>query len=190
MTPEHLAMCRRLFPAKTGRPRLLSQYDMWQILHRLRSAPELEPFHLYLVGSRVEAGHETADIDVILSPRPGSAFSDLRIERALWFCRAAGMQDADPVCWIDPAFRREGPSVRMVPLLPEAMLQTSRLLSPGIAALLRKGCITRYRRFGRFCIEYWRPAGETSFYKKLPAFSSVEQGRYLRPAIAVTSRLR
>src|SRR5271170_7810401 len=122
VTPEQLAMCRDLFPAERGTQRPLSDDDMWRTLHKLRSAPELRPFSLYLVGSRVEAGHETADIDLILSPSPGSPFSDLRIERALWRCRAFGLHQTRPVCLIDPAFRREGPSIRVAPVAPERIL--------------------------------------------------------------------
>jgi len=189
VTPEQLAMCRDLFPAERGTQRPLSDDDMWRTLHKLRSAPELRPFSLYLVGSRVEAGHETADIDLILSPSPGSPFSDLRIERALWRCRAFGLHQTRPVCLIDPAFRREGPSIRVAPVAPERILQTAKLFSPRIVALIRERRITRYRRFGRFCIEYWRPAGETGFYSKLPELPCEEECRYLRPAIPVTNEL-
>jgi len=189
VTPEQLAMCRNLFPVKTGAQRPLSDDDMWRALHKLRSAPELKPFSLYLVGSRVEAGHETADIDLILSPRPSSPFSDLRIERALWCCRAYGLHEATPVCLIDPAFRREGPTTKVAPLAPERILQTAKLFSPRIVALIRERRITCYRRFGRFCVEYWRPAGETGFYSKLAELPGGEGCRYLRPAIPVTNEL-
>jgi len=189
VTPEQITMHRDLFPAQSGALLPLSDDAMWRILHELRSAPELEPFGLYLVGSRLEPGQETADIDLILCPRPGLTFSDVRIERALWHCRAYGLCQAKPACLIDPAFRREGPSFGVVPLAPETILQTAKLFSPRIAALIRERRITRYRRFGRFSIEYWRVAGETGFYPKLPQLPFAKEHRCLRPAIVVTNEL-
>jgi hypothetical protein len=189
VSPEQLAMGRELFTVNRGAQQPLSDDDMWRSLHELRSAPELRPFRLYLVGSRVEAGHETSDVDLILSPRPGSSFSDLRIERALWHCRAYGLHQASPTCLIDPAFRREGPATQVAAFAPERILHTAKLFSPRIVALIRERRITRYRRFGRFCIEFWRPASESGFYSKLPELPGEEGCRYLRPAIPVTNEL-
>jgi hypothetical protein len=70
-------------------------------------------------------------------------------------------------------------------------LQTAKLFSPKLARLVREGRIQLYRRFGRFSIEYWRQAGETGFYSKLPRrrFEGV-LCPYLRPAIEITRELR
>jgi hypothetical protein len=189
-TPAELGMHRRLFSvrAKHGAP--VDDAAMWNTLRELRKAPELARFGLFLVGSRLDPGNEASDVDVILAPRPGSAFTDARIERALWHCREYGLYGANPACLIDPSFRRQGPSCRAVPLPPTAVLQTAKLFAPRVARLVSEGRIQHYRRFGRFSIEYWRQAGETDFYKKLPQqrFDG-SLCAYLRPAIEVTCDL-
>jgi len=65
-------------------------------------------------------------------------------------------------------------------------LQTAKLLSPRVHNLIRDGRIRRYRRFGRFSIEYWRPAGDAGFYSKLPHRDfDGSSSPYLRPAVEV-----
>lgn len=191
LTPIEHRMQRHLFGVNAKQVAPVSDAAMWYTLRELRDASELERFGLFLVGSRLESGNQVSDIDLILAPCPGSAFSDAWIERALWYCREYGLYRANPPCLIDPSFRREGPSVRVVPLLPGRVLQTAKLFSPKLARLFREGRIQHYRRFGRFSIEYWRQAGETGFYLKLPRrrFEDVSC-RYLRPAIEITRELR
>jgi hypothetical protein len=186
-TPAELGMQRRLFGIHASDVVPVTREAMWHTLRALRKAPELERFNLFLVGSRLEASDESLDIDVVLAPRRGCAFSDARIERALFYCREYGLRGADPSCVIDPSFRREGPSLRAAPLWPDQILQTAKLLSPKLAQLGREGRIADYRRFGRFSVEYRRRASETSFFEKLPQqrFDGAVC-RYLRPAIEVT----
>ena len=189
-TPVELGMHRRLFSVNAKHVGPVADAAMWDTLRELRNTPELERFRLFLVGSRLDPGNETSDIDLILAPCPGSAFTYAMIERALWRCREYGLYGANLPRLIDPGFRREGPSVRAVPLPPTAVLQTAKLFSPKLARLINEGRIQHYRRFGRFSIEYWRQAGETSFYQKLPRqrFEGAVCP-YLRPAIAVTREL-
>jgi len=185
-TPAELGMHRRLFGVHAKHVAPVDDAAMWHTLRELRNAPELARFGLFLVGSRLDPGSEASDIDVILAPRPGSAFSDAMIERALWHCREYGLYRAHPARLIDPGFRRQGPTRRTVPLPPTTILQTAKLFSPGVVRLIRDGRLQRYRRFGRCGIEYWRQAGETAFYPKLPQqrFDGV-QCPYLRPAVEV-----
>jgi hypothetical protein len=185
IAPDRFAMHRYLFATDRHDLPPLPDEAMWRILHELRRAPPLDAFELYLVGSRVESARETADVDLILGPRAGTPFSDLRIERALWLCRAYGLYQSTPACLIDPAFRQEGPGDKVEALAPERILHTTRLFSPKLASLVASGRIVRYRRCGRFSIEYWRAAGETSFYSKLPPLSLDPHHRYLRPAIHI-----
>jgi hypothetical protein len=190
LTPSERRMQRHLFGIRAKQIAPVPDAAMWCILRELRSAPELERFGLFLVGSRLDPGNSASDIDIILAPRPASAFTDARIESALWYCREYGLYRANPACLIDPSFRHQGPSFRAVPLLPGTVLQTAKLLSPKLARLVREGGIQHYRRVGRFTIVYWRQAGETSFYQKLPVrpFDGV-LCPYLRPAIEVTRDL-
>ncbi len=187
-TPSRLAMHRRLFSFNTKNFAAMTDAGAWDILRALRKAPELAPFRLFLVGSRLDPGNEKSDIDLVLAPRSGSPFSDYRIERALLHCREYGLFGTNPACLIDPGFRRQGPSLRAVPLAPTTVLQTAKLFSPKLARLVSAGTIQDYRRFGRFSIEYWRRAGESGFYQKLPRqrFNGV-LSPYLRPAIEVTA---
>jgi hypothetical protein len=186
ITPIELGMHHHLFGVNANHVAHLNDAAMWRTLRELRSAPELERFGLFLVGSRLDPGNETSDIDLVLSPRPGSAFTDRLIERALWHCRDYGLYGADLARLIDVSFRKEGPSFRAIPLPPDRVLQTAKLFSPKLASLVNEGRIQHYRRFGLFSIEYWRRASETSFYQKLPQQQfDGSLCSYLRPAIEV-----
>jgi hypothetical protein len=189
-TPIELSMHRRFFGVNARHVSPVSDAAMWHVLRELRNAPHLERFRLFLVGSRVDPGNETSDIDLVLAPSPGAGFTDVLIERALSHCRGYGLYGRTPASLIDPSFRRAGPSFRTVPLLPTTVLQTAKLLSPKVARLISQGCIQHYRRFGRFSIEYWREAGDASFYQKLPR-QRFDGSLYpfLRPAIEVTRDL-
>jgi hypothetical protein len=179
-------MHRRLFSFNRSHFAPMRDAAVWNALRTLRNTPELAPFRLFLVGSRLDPENETSDIDLILAPRSGSAFGDYRIERALLHCREYGLFKTSPSCLIDPGFRRQGPSVLVVPLAPTTVLQTAKLFSPKLVRLVSGGAIRDYRRFGRFSIEYSRQAGESDFYQKLPRqrFNGV-LCPYLRPAIEV-----
>jgi hypothetical protein len=184
-----VAMQRRLFGVDARRAGPVSDAVMWQVLRELRRASALNRFDLFLVGSRLEEGHDASDVDLVLSPRPGSAFSDPQVERALWHCREYGLHAARPACLIDISFRRSGPHFHAAPLPPGAVLQTVKLLSPSLARLVRDGKLPRHRRFGRYSIEYWRTAGEASYYGKLPEqLFGGAPSPYLRPALKVTAR--
>jgi hypothetical protein len=68
------------------------------------------------------------------------------------------------------------------------MLKSIKLFSPRIVQEVLAGRIRVYRRLGYFSIEYCRPAGDTSFYTKLPRRSFGGQRLpYLRPAIEVVT---
>ena len=183
-------MHRRLFSVNANRVGPVADAAMWHILRELRNSPKLERFRLFLVGSRLDPENEASDIDLILAPCAGSAFTYALIERALFHCREYGLYGGNLPSLIDPSFRHEGPSMRAVPLAPTAVLQTAKLFSPKLARLINEGRIQRYGRFGRFSIEYWRQASETSFYQKLPR-QRFEGSLcpYLRPAVEVTREL-
>jgi hypothetical protein len=187
LTPIQLRMHRRLFGFDKKMP--VSDSDMWRILTELRAASVLEPFRLWLVGSRLDHSSRKSDIDLVLSPRAGfSLWSDVAIERALWFCRNFGLNLANPCCAVDPCFRPEGPTRAIVPLRPHTVLQTCKLFSPKIVKLVRNGRITHYRRFGFFSIEYLRRAEDTDYYGKLPSCEfDGSRSSYLRPAVEIFS---
>jgi hypothetical protein len=184
-----LAMNRRLFGADFEHVAPVDDTAMWETLRELRKSVELAPFRLFLVGSRLDSGNEARDIDLLLAPCAGFAFTDARIEGALFHCRDYGLH-AKPPRLIDPCFRRTGPRHHVVPLSPTTILETAKLFSPRLRGLIGAGRITHFRRFGHFSIEYLRPACETGFYPKLPQ-RHFELGRvpYLRPAIEVTRNL-
>ena len=175
---------RRLFGLHEQDIAPVSDAQMWRILGELRAAPVLQPFRLWLVGSRVESGKASSDVDLVLSPRVGYALSDALIERALWYCRYFGLYAAKPACVLDPCFRAGGPTLAIGPLQPDTVIKTIKLFSPKLAKLIRDGQISEYRRIGRCGIEYIRRASDTEYYRKLPsrAFDGVPLP-YLRPAI-------
>ena len=179
-------MQRRLFGFDRKQIAPVSDADMWRILRELRAASVLEPFRLWLVGSRVDPGMESSDVDLVLAPRAGSLSSDVIIERALWYCRNFGLYVANPPCVLDPCFRHGGPTLASFPLRPDTFLQTLKLFSPKLAKLVLDGHIPKYRRLGRFSIEYLRRAGDTGYYGKLPirVFDG-SLSSYLRPAVEV-----
>jgi hypothetical protein len=187
LTPIALRMQRRLFGFDKKQLTPVSDADMWRILRELRAASVLEPFRLWLVGSRRDdRGNESSDVDLILSPRAVGSFSDAAIERALWYCRSFGLYTANPRCVLDPCFRPAGPGLEIVPLRPDTVVRTFKLFSPRLARLVSEGRILRYRRVGRFSIEYLRRAQDTNYYGKLP--TRVFDGSvspYLRPAVEV-----
>jgi hypothetical protein len=186
LTHVEIHMHRRLFGFDEKQLAPVSDADMWRILRELRAASLLKPFRLWLVGSRVDPGKDS-DVDLVLSPRPSFFLSDAIIERALWHCRNFGLYVANPRCVLDPCFRRGGPTLAVVPLQPHAVQQTCKLSSPKLANLVLNGSISRYRRFGRFSIEYLRIAEHTGYYGKLP--SRVFDGSlspYLRPAVEIS----
>lgn len=187
LSPDEVGMQRQLYAYDRRRAPALCDAAMGSTLGRLRAAPVLQSFRLWLVGSRLEPGKELSDIDLVLSPRGDCALSDGGIEEALWHCRHFGLYAADVPCLIDPCFRVAGPTLFRVPLQPDAVLQTSKLFSPKLARLVREGRIQQYRRFGRFSIEYMRKAEETEYYAKLPtgAFDG-SRASYLRPAVELT----
>ena len=152
-------------------------------LRRMRAHPDLASFRLWLVGSRVEPGRERSDIDVVLSPRPGVDPAEAAIDGALWRCREAGLNDSDPPCVVDPCFRWEGPSLSLVPLCPDAVLRSVKLISPRLVRLMVRGLLVDCRSVGRFSLAFARKAGETGFYARLPRRCfDADAEPYLRPA--------
>jgi hypothetical protein len=179
-------MHRLLFGIDKRQLTPLSDSDLWRILRGLRSHARFDPFRLWLVGSRVDPGHESSDVDLILSPRLRVPPGDAVIERALWHCRNFGLHLAKPTCVIDPCYRAQGPALARDPLRPDTIMQSIKLCSPKLARLINDKSIQQYRRLGRFSIEYLRPAQNTDFYGKLP--TGVFNGKnepYLRPAVEV-----
>ena len=190
MTPDLLHMQAHLFDCDTSQVAGVSDAALGKVLSRLRTATVLDPFRLWLVGSRLEPGREQADIDLVLSPHTAEEVSDEMVEGALWHCRDFGLHGirepgAKPGCLIDPCYRCGGPAVEKVALEPGTVLQTSKLFSPKLAKLTAEGRIEQYRRFGRFSIEYLRKAAETDYYAKLPRCSDTGAS-YLRPAVEIT----
>jgi len=189
LTPIEQDMHQRLFGSAARRIQPVSDAEMWCVLRELRTASELDPFRLWLIGSRAEPGNNTSDIDVLLSPRDDAPLSDSVIERGLWYCRHYGLYLAGRTCVLDPCFRAEGPTLEVTPLQHDKSLQTIRLFSPKALREVTAGRIRQYRRLGYFSIEYCRRAGDTGFYRKLPtqSFKSMESP-YLRPAIEIVSK--
>ena len=179
-------MQARLYDLGPRRRAPVADADMWRTLRRLRAHPELVLFRLWLVGSRIEVGHDTSDIDLVLSPRADVVPDDATVDTALWRGREAGLNDSDPPCVFDPCFRVEGPSLRLVPLRPDTILRMVKLLSPRIVRLVQSGRIADYRRVGRYSLAFTRFAGETDYYAKLPRrpFDG-DAEPYLRPAIEI-----
>lgn len=171
--------------ARGGIP--VSDTAVWQMLEALRKAEALVSFRIWLVGSRLEANEVESDVDLVLSPRMGTRPTDRQVERALWSCRHYGIEAMDPICIVDPCFRLAGPTLNVVNLPADAIVSTTKLLSPGCWRDVSEGRIRRYRLSGRFSVEFSRPAAETTYYAKLPVF--IRDGvisRYLRPAVEVT----
>jgi hypothetical protein len=186
LTPIVLRMHRRLFGFDKKQIAPVTDSDMWRILRELRSTSALGPFRLWLVGSRVDPGKETSDVDVVLSPRAGFSSSDVIVERALWCCRNFGLYVANPPCVLDPCFRPGGPTLAIVALRPHTVLQTFKLFSPKLAKLVLDGRVPQHRRFGRFSIEYLRRAEDTDYFGKLPSrLFGGSLSSYLRPAVEV-----
>jgi hypothetical protein len=185
-TPSLLRMQRQLFGPRARRIGSVSDAAMWRLLHALRAAPELEPFRIWLVGSRVQSGRAESDIDLVLSSRDGLPPCDEGVERALWHCRNRGLYASNPVCIVDPCFRPDGPRTTVAPLPPRSILKGVKLLSPRLLREALAGGLEGCRPVGRFSVEYSRRAGDTNYYRKLPIgpFSD-SQSPYLRPAIEV-----
>ncbi len=184
--PVDTHLQRRLFGFDRNRIPAVADSAVSRILRQLRTAPDLEPFHLWLVGSRLESGKESSDIDLVLSPRTGFSMTDLLVEQALCFCRSFGLFESNPACVIDPCYRLDGPTLAIAPLSPQTVLKTCKLYSPRLAKLAESGQFLHYRRFGKIGIEYLRRAGDTNFYAKLPRREfDASPLPYLRPAVEI-----
>ncbi len=187
VTPDVLGMQSRLFGPATRSSAPLSDAAVWGVLHRLRASPELAPFRIWLVGSRIEANRETSDVDLVLAPSGDAQLTDAVIDGALWYCRDYGISRCDPLCVTDAVFRRTGPKLDLAALEPGTLMGSIKLLSPLLLQEVLTGRIREYRRIGRFSIEYDRHAGDMTYYRKLPRrrFDGADLP-YLRPAIEVT----
>jgi hypothetical protein len=186
ITARGLGMQQRLFGPGVQGLAPVPDAALACVLRGLAAASELQSFRIWLVGSRLEPGRTGADIDVVLSPRPGTVPSDHLIERALWYCRDYGLYGATPACVIDPCFRVGGPTVALVPLRPHVRMTTVKLLSPRLADLVTRGRIRECRRVGDVGIEFVRRAEDTDYFGKLPR-GDFDGSRwpYLRPAIEI-----
>jgi hypothetical protein len=185
LTPEIRRMQEALYGPCSRAP--VPDSEVRRMLRALRGASALAGFRLWLVGSRLEPDRVDSDVDLVLSPCPGSRPDDLEIEQALWCCRLYGIDTTDPLCIVDPCFRRAGPTLEVVELPAGAIVRTTKLLSPRRWRDVAEGCILDYRLAGRFSIEYSRLAGDTNYYEKLPV--AIRDGvlvRYQRPAIEVS----
>lgn len=160
--------------------------DLGRVLRHVAGAAELRPFRIWLVGSRLEVGKSGSDVDVVLSPRPGTSPSEHLIEQALWYCREYGLYRAGTPCVIDPCFRSSGPTVALAPLRPHIKIVTTKLFSPRLAELVRRGRLREWRRVGESCIEFARWSEDTDYFPKLPRRNF--DGAcfpYLRPALEI-----
>jgi hypothetical protein len=180
-------MQERLFGPSAMSPRPVSDTAMMELLGALRQSPALLGFRLWLVGSRVEPGRHTSDIDLVLSGVAGTIPDYPRVEDALRHCREFGLYGTEVSCVIDPCFRVSGPTLAVTPLAPDAAVSTVKLLSPRLAALAVRGAFLRWRRVGEFSIEFLRRAADTDYYDKLPQQDWCGQRwRYLRPPVELT----
>ena len=186
LTPIEAGMHKRLFGAATKKVAPISDSEMWDFLRKLRTASEVEPFCIWLIGSRIQPGRNQSDIDLVLSPRAGLWPADELIERGLWYCRNYGLYVSRPACLVDPCFRAGGPAQHIEALVPGRVLKTTKLFSPKLMRAVSAGRIRDYRRLGYFSIEYCRKAEDTDYYIKLPTQSfDGSQLPYLRPAVEV-----
>jgi hypothetical protein len=181
-------MHRRHFGPLTRRAVAVSQESVHRALGDLRAAPQLQSFQLWLVGSRVHPGHDGSDVDLVLSPGIGFKKDEQLIADALWYCRDYGLYGAEEACVIDPCFRSAGPQRDRVPLPPDAVVRTIKLLSPGLTKLVMQRRIQQWRQCGDIGLEFVRRAADTSYYAKLPQgdFAGA-RCRYLRPAVEICS---
>jgi hypothetical protein len=186
LTARGLDMQQRLFGPDVQGLAPVSDAGLGRVLRDLRAAAELRSFRIWLVGSRLEPGRTGSDIDLVLSPRPGTSPSEHLIEQALWYCREHGLYGATPACVIDPCFRAAGPTVGLVPLRPHATIKTVKLLSPRLADLVTRGRIRECRPVGDAAIEFVRRAQDTDYYGKLPR-GDFDGSRwpYLRQAVEI-----
>lgn len=184
--PEVFFMQMKLYGPDTQRIAPVSDSAMWGLLRELRASHELEAFRIWLVGSRVEPGHQGSDIDLVLAPRSGFSPVDEIIEHALWYSRDYGLNRSDPACRMDAVFRAGGPSVEVSALPPDTVMKSIKLFSPCLMKDVLSGRVHEYRRLGRFSIAYSRRAADMTYYHKLPLrhFDGLLV-RYLRPAIEV-----
>jgi len=188
VTARTLAMQQRLFGADIRRLAPVSDDGLARVLGDLRAASELQPFRIWLVGSRLEPGRTESDVDVVISPRLGSLPSDDLIEHALWCCRDHGLYAATPSCVIDPCFRVDGPTVSVVPLRSDTRIRTVKLLSPRLAELVKRGGISEYRSVGHVGLEFVRQAEDTDYFQKLPRADFADSRQpYLRPAMEIVA---
>jgi hypothetical protein len=141
---------------------------------------------MWLVGSRAQLGHPSSDVDLVLSPGIGFTPDEQLIADALRYCREYGLYGTKDACVVDPCFRRNGPTRHVVPLPPDAMITTVKLLSPNLVALVTQGRIRAWRPCGDVGLQFMRRAADTGYYAKLPrcAFAGTPC-RYLRPAIEI-----
>ncbi len=187
-SPVVMRMQMQLFGPRARRM-AVSDVAIWRFLRALRSAAELDPFRIWLVGSRVEPGNLNSDVDLVLSPREGFPPADDAVERALWHCRSRGLYASSPVCVVDPCFRPGGPATAVAALHSGFLLAGVKLLSPRLLREAVSGQLEGCRPVGRFCVGYSRRAGDTNYYHKLPVgqFGGA-QFPYLRPAIEIGGR--
>jgi hypothetical protein len=186
LTPRLRAMHERLFGSAVQGLAPVSDAEMARVLHDLRSAPELDSFRLWLVGSRVEPGKNSSDIDIVLSPRLAVLPGDQLVENALLYCREYGLYGGTSRCVIDAFFRAEGPTVALTPLAPTALIRSVKLYSPRVVAVLHQRRIEQWRRVGEVSIEFVRWAVDTDYYRKLPRRDfDGSHASYLRPAIEI-----
>jgi hypothetical protein len=186
LTARGLGMQQRLFGPDIQGLAPVSDAELGRVLRDLAAASELQRFRIWLVGSRLEPGRAKSDIDLVLSPRPGTVPREHLIEHALWHCREYGLYGATPACVIDPCFRVAGPAVAPVPLRPDVRITTVKLLSPRLAHLVTQGRIRVCRPVGDVAIEFVRRAKDTDYFRKLPR-GDFDGSRwpYLRPAIEI-----
>jgi hypothetical protein len=87
LTPEVVRMQMRLYGPASTRIAPVSDSALWQVLRQLRASPVLDPFRIWLVGSRLEANRDGSDADLVLAPRSGFSLSDEVIDHSLFYCR-------------------------------------------------------------------------------------------------------
>ncbi len=122
----------------------------------------------------------------MLSPGTGFTADDQFVADALRYWREYGLYGTEDACVVDPCFRRNGPTQRRVPLPPDAMITTVKLLSPNLVTLVRQGRIRAWRPCGDVGLQFVRRAADTGYYAKLPlgVFAGASC-RYLRPAVEI-----
>ena len=185
-------MQRDLFPGLNERRKNGLMYrnpkpeDVILLADHLQANGLTEKFSFSLVGSMLDSSRESADMDVIVSLKPGATTTIVEVESVLLSLRRYGAWTLN--IELDPCFRRlNEPEIQRRAGLGLAF-SSWRLESPQHRWQATKKCKPgTLRRVGRYLIVIRRPLAQTAYFKKLPQGNGKGRpARILRPAIPLS----